>query len=130
MTTETASASVEAQASTPSPEQVALASIIAEAGCTPAEARTTLAMIRQAVTNIRCGGYYPYHMPHDVLAGRTYEIFDAVMPHGVSAQPDSAHAAIEACVLDLTLGEISLMHDVATLGERTYCTVSVYISRN
>ncbi len=117
------------------PLDIAVDKVVAESGCTPAEAET---MITDWLTSIversrKTGGTaYPYDS--EMFVGgygssentRSYEIFDSVMPHGQASTPGSAHEAMENVVLDPSRDEYGLIHD-QTGDTQRHCTVTTMI---
>lgn len=121
----------------PSPESVSpkpsravvLNAIMAETGCNRPMAGQVLAWVKRMVAQIRESGYLTYYPTDDELDSPVYRVFDAVMSHGSTAAPGSAHAKIEAHVLKATDDEFGLRHDMQEDAPGTsYCTVEVVFS--
>lgn len=127
--------SVTSPASTaPSPEYVSpqpsraqvLDAIMRETGCSRSAAGNVLKWIKELVVCAREANYDLVYPTERELEGMVYRLFDMIMPHGKVSTPGSAHALIEAFVLDPTQGEIGLIHDMTdTEGSPSYCTVQV-----
>ena len=110
-----------------SSRDLAIDAIVSEAGCTYKEADSTLSWISRFVTEARECDYVVIHPDDDDMSGREYEIFDLVVPHDGTAQPGSAHKAIEEALLDPSKDEFALSHSQITRGNREYCNVEVCI---
>lgn len=106
--------------------EAALSAISRESGCDRELAAKTLSWIEDMVTKVRDTGYATYFPTSDELDTEAYAVLETVMPHGQIAAADSAHAAIEAHVLDPTRDEFGLLHDMQDPeGSPAYCTVQV-----
>jgi hypothetical protein len=112
-----------------SPYENALAKIMDETGRPRHEAVAGLQfiteMVQQARTGTRCGTVGTHHLTYDEMNMLGYEVMDEVMPHGETALPDSAHAAIEMAVLGAD--EFRLVHDNPT-GMPEDCVVTTSFS--
>lgn len=96
-----------------------------ETGCTERVARGTVSWVGELVERARQGGCDSVVFPTDAeMATTAYRIFDRIAPHGCTATPGSAHAAVEAAVLDPARDETGLVHEQR---ERRYCEVRVVV---
>lgn len=115
----------------PSEEAHAIDQVALEARCTPAEARNLLEWIRSIVHEARRTDYQPQLPTTSDMSGRTYLILDHIMPHASRSRPGSAHAALEAALLDQNRGELAIMHDNRSAGAEMplHCEVEVIVLR-
>jgi hypothetical protein len=106
--------------------EAAIQAIRTETGCSIRHARVTLDWINNFVVRARMADYRHQYPTDDQMCTPQYRTFDAVIPHGQSSQPGSAHEAIEKAVLDPNRDEFSLLHDQRDdIGSPRYCTVQV-----
>lgn len=109
----------------PTREQV-VAAIQAETKCSRVEAFNMIQWVEGFVKRSRQGGYVTQYPTARQMAGRNYQVFDAIMPHGQASTPGSAHQLLERLILDSTRNETSLWHDRRDEpGSPAYCTVQV-----
>ncbi|MDB5176957.1 MAG: hypothetical protein JWN75_625 [Candidatus Saccharibacteria bacterium] len=121
---------------------IAVQRVVAEVGanpdvrdCTPAEARTMITdwLIPIVERSRHTSGKRAYPTDAEMFVDdyeystptRSYEIFDAVMPHSAESIDGSAHQAIEDVVLDPSKNEYALIHEQT--GTPGYCSVATLI---
>lgn len=111
-----------------SPREVAIKAVVEETSCTRDEAREMIEWLHSIVCDSRRKDYR-LHFPRErTLNSSKYVLFEQVIPHSSAAKSNSAHAAIEAYVLDPSKDEFGLRHEMRERGGRFYCTVSVCIN--
>lgn len=108
----------------------AIEAIIKEAASGKNLARTTMVFIEQLVAGARMEGGL-FHLTDEQMETREYAVFDTIFPHGKSAAPGSAGAAVERSVLLLDEGEYALLHNstVDDATQRCDCTTSIEVSK-
>ena len=109
--------------------QVAVEAVAREARTTAQKAEAFVTWIERLVTEARQQGYGAHYLTPTEL--RVYHpILETIAPDKSVAVPGSAHAAVEAHVLDPAKGELGLLHDRAPdeVGEPTYCTVQMRLA--
>jgi hypothetical protein len=130
VTTRTLVKQLTTRAPTVDPRRVAIDAIVRETHCSRDLASSTLRWIEDLVVEARKSGQPRQYPSSAQMHSEQYGVFEQVMPHGTIAAPGSAHAAIEAAVLDPSRDEFGLRHenrDDATAA-RTYCHVTVEMS--
>ena len=108
-----------------SPIDVAIALIVEETGCSRVDALTGLRFIERMARSARQSDTWGiYNLQGHEIDCVGYSVMDDVMQHGARSTPGSAHAAIEAFVLQR--GEVALIHDNPT-GRREDCYVTLQV---
>ena len=105
----------------------AVQAIMQEVGCTEALASSTVDWIAVQVAQARTAQYHTAFPTATAMAQPEYRVFDQVMQHDATAQPGSAHEAIQAALLDLSRNETTLLHtDRADAPDSPrYCQVQI-----
>lgn len=113
----------------PKPKKsVVLDAIVAETGCTRSAAGNAIAWIRGLVDRARSAKYGIVYPTTKELQSQNYRVFDTIMPHAQTSEPGSAHALVEAYLLDPSRDETGLIHDMTdTPDNPSYCTVRVSV---
>src|SRR5579871_3385228 len=102
--------------------------IVRETQCSTAHAVSTLDWIEGFIDRARRAGYRVQLPTTDQMATPQYRTFEAIIPHGASSHPGSAHEAVERALLDPSRDEFSLVHNQTDEpGTRHFCTVQVCI---
>lgn len=113
---------------------IAVDKTVAESGCTPAEATTMIDVwLRKILNRTRTANTHTVWLSDgEMFVGythgarqktRSYQIFEAVIPHDQVSAEGSAHQAIEDAILDPSRDEFSLYHH-QTGEEQRHCTVT------
>lgn len=117
-------------------DQEAINLIIKETGCTRVLAEQALGWMRNRVKetrrlqnkNVFSIGHSRIVLPtNGQMTGPVYKIIDLIMPHGKFATPGTAHAAVEAAVIDRSKDEFALRHAQLDVDHVQYCTVEVCV---
>lgn len=115
-----------------SPREVAVAAIMREAGCSRELACNTIDWLQSVVANVRHQDYEVHFPSTKALQSERYAVLETVIPHDSTAEPGSAHAAIEALVLDPSRDEFGLRHEMrertTQRGHQLYCSIVVSLS--
>jgi hypothetical protein len=108
-----------------SPIGVAIDLIVAETGCSRVDALTGVRFIERMARNARQSDTWGiYNLRGHEIDCVGYSVMDDIMKHGSRSTPGSAHAAIEAFILER--GEVALIHDNPT-GRREDCFVTLQV---
>jgi hypothetical protein len=99
--------------------------VVAETGCTLNEARNMIDWVEDFVLRSRRTDYSVLYPRTRQMSGRNYEIFDAIMPHGMAPTPGTAADAVNKALLDMTRGETYILHDQTQRFDAVYCSVTV-----
>lgn len=116
----------------PSDSEIAISRIVDETGCTHVEAAACLEFIRDMAQRARVGARPcadrpgTHHLTVKEMSDPCYARMDAIMQHGETARPGSAHEAVQAVVLDPDAGERALIHDNPT-GKPSDCVVAIRV---
>lgn len=100
-------------------DDVAIGRIVAETKCPEEVAEKLLARLRGYVEIIRATGKAHIPAPAE-MRDDVYRVMDWIMPHDGRSGPGTAHAAVEAALLDPSKGELGLLHFDAV-----YCMVGL-----
>ena len=114
-----------------SPFDHAVLRVMEETGCSVHDAVASVEFIQQMADLARSGERWStpgtHHLNAEEMSTDAYATMDQIMEHGRVAAPGSAHAAVEALVLNPEAGEIALMHDNPT-GRRQDCVVAIRVN--
>ena len=102
--------------------------IVAESGYTPAEAEAAIVWLQSVLNAARAKGYATQYPSDEELQTPQYQVVDAIMSHGAVAAPGSAHAMVQALLLNPVLDENNLTHSESEDfgdGSPTFCQFRV-----
>lgn len=109
----------------------AVEATVAETGCSNADAEHLATfldnMAQSAIADLRsCGQPGVYHLTTGDMLRHEYRLMHATMPHGSTAEPGSAHAALQAYVLRGRGDVCAITHNNPT-GRQEDCVVTVSV---
>lgn len=121
---------VEEVASQEAKRKLAVTKIMGATGCSSDDAEGCLDFIAHMANQARLGVRASrgqtgvYHLDDRDMSSGNYPLMDAIMVHGATAEPNTAHAAVQDFVLHPN--ESALVHDNPT-GQPEDCVVTLSI---